>query len=822
MAESRVQVKLEDGTVGTVPKATFDADGGATMTPVTEEQYKVAEHVAKYGGAAGTAGAAAAGVARGLTVGLSDAALAGLGGDEMRERLEAYKEVHPYVSTGGEAAGLIAPLLLSGGAAAGAEGAELAANAARGASELGAVGKTVKAAGIIPRAVAHLGEAGEGIAEHILGEGATTATGRFLQKAGAKAVGAGIEGAAFGAGDQISEDALGNHETTAEHLITAAGFGALTAGAIGFGAGGLSSLFGHEAHTMLSKEAGAAERHMAMPAEALEGAAASKLEDVAGERAFKGLGGSAADAAKASKYGGGPAQVGRDFLNDIEAKTGKSIGFHSAESALEHAKTRVEALGEERSKLLSKLDEAKTGIAPDVKEYAARVRKELVEPNVIGREGGKPILMPGSEGKVKAVEDHLQSVEKAFGNRPPTFQEWNKVRTNLDDSVSWNARQGTAETGAIKQMRRIMVGELENAGEKAANSMGGSFAQEYTAKGKLLSSMISARDMLEKKVARGASADTFGLGAKIGAGVGGIVGGLPGAIIGGAVSSLVKKRGDFIGADLLHRASKLEILGARAAKVDAELKGGVRRLLGKPKEGIAATAHHETGIAAAGAAGGAASTSSSFADRAKQVINFKTNPAQAIDTMAKHLGDMPHYAPKTAAAITDTVVRGNDFLYHKLPKVRMATNLLRPKVEHDGKASPMEMAQFQRYAEAVDNPRVILTKAHDGTLTREHVEAVKAVYPKTYEQIKNDVITEATESENIPYKTQVKLGTLLQAPTNKTMTPSFLQEMMKTYSSSEAAATSPASGSAPKVAQVGHMELAEGLGSAGDQIEKGD
>src|SRR3954470_18660995 len=84
-----------------------------------------------------------AGAARTLTFGGSDVAARAIGGSETAEALGALKRQNPISSGAGEVAGALAPLALTGGASAAAEGGIVAAegaeavNAARAASGLG-------------------------------------------------------------------------------------------------------------------------------------------------------------------------------------------------------------------------------------------------------------------------------------------------------------------------------------------------------------------------------------------------------------------------------------------------------------------------------------------------------------------------------------------------------------------------------------------------------------------------------------------------------------------------------------------------------------
>lgn len=177
---------------------------------------------------------------RGTTLGMSDVILAqGEGGNERAEALRVTQEGSPVASTLGEIAGAVAPALVTGG------GAGVAGGAARG-------GALARAAGATPAGLA--ARAGRG-AERLVGKqiaklgDPVTAVGRMAARGAEVGVGGAIEGAAYGAGQVLSENALMGDDgapLTAQQLVAGAGLGALVGGGAGvvFGGGlqGLSEL----------------------------------------------------------------------------------------------------------------------------------------------------------------------------------------------------------------------------------------------------------------------------------------------------------------------------------------------------------------------------------------------------------------------------------------------------------------------------------------------------------------------------------------------------------------------------------------------------
>ncbi len=153
-------------------------------------------------GAGNMAMAAGLGAARGASFGLSDLALKAGG---LAEPAAQLKEQNPVSSTVGEVGGAVASsLALPGGGLVGA-----ADRAGAGIAKLGG------------EALASRGASG------------------IVSKLATKGLGSAVEGAFYGGGQTISEQALGNPDDVVDNLVSNVGFGALYGGALGAGFEGL-------------------------------------------------------------------------------------------------------------------------------------------------------------------------------------------------------------------------------------------------------------------------------------------------------------------------------------------------------------------------------------------------------------------------------------------------------------------------------------------------------------------------------------------------------------------------------------------------------
>jgi hypothetical protein len=235
-------------------------------------------------------------------------------------------------------------------------------------------------------------------------------------------------------------------------------------------------------------------------------------------------------------------------------------------------------------------------------------------------------------------------------------------------------------------------------------------------------------------------------------------------------------------------------------KVGREIDSGVGRLVGGPLPKATA------GIPVVDAASEAkrkAPPRESFSKISDVIAKASANPEATVDRVEKSMGALAEHAPRTADAIVQTTIRGVDFLASKLPPSRQDPYSLQPQFQLKTRASDAEISKFMRYAQAVDDPLIVLREAKSGTLTRDHVEAVQTVYPKLYDEIRGAVFRSLVESKSeIPYQRRIQLGILLDIPTDKTLSQDFREAIQATYTSADQAGAEspPTTSAAPEIA----------------------
>lgn len=210
------------GNFGTLdPHEAPSAFQSGAFRPATDEEISNYHDEQNYGeGLGNSLKAFGAGAGRGATFGLSDQALTKSGLVEPKT-LQQLKQRHPIATTAGEVAGIAGSMAL--------------------APEMSPVGLLGKAGEAVAEGAAPLAES---VAGYVANPETSPIINRMLSGAGSQAAGSAVEGAAYGLGQSVSEQALGDPNLNAEKLMSNVGYGALFGGALGGMFGGLAKRTG--------------------------------------------------------------------------------------------------------------------------------------------------------------------------------------------------------------------------------------------------------------------------------------------------------------------------------------------------------------------------------------------------------------------------------------------------------------------------------------------------------------------------------------------------------------------------------------------------
>lgn len=275
------------------------------------------------------------------------------------------------------------------------------------------------------------------------------------------------------------------------------------------------------------------------------------------------------------------------------------------------------------------------------------------------------------------------------------------------------------------------------------------------------------------------------MGPTVGSALGLGIGGLPGAAIGGIAGGITRPYTTLrTFAALQDMARKMDIktgtaiddfLGGTGASVGA---GALPGMIDK-----AATARRAARLGAAQAvAKRPAESAEERHQRLKEALPaLAQNPGKLVSSMEPYTWSMKGRADGLASGMLATAANAARFLASKLPTTYT------PALGAAELVDPIALAKFDRYAEAVENPVEILEKLGAGTLTQEHTEAIREVYPALYQDVQtrvmNSIAQAAADNRPISFNKRITLGILLNAPTDQSLQPFALRSIQAVHAS---------------------------------------
>jgi hypothetical protein len=777
MAESEktYEVVSPDGRRGTVPASKIQDAYDLGYRPETEDERRQRKAQA-YGDQSGLA--AGAGALRGATLGISDAALTTFADDPKAaaQKLAALREYSPVASTLGEVGGAVASSLLLPSA-----------------SPAGLVGKVGQA--VEKRAATALGEAG---VESIGRKLAATAL--------SKGAGSAVEGAFYGAGNLLTEQALGDEELTAEKVIANVGLGAVLGGALGgaMGAGGVLVKEGVSKASSMLGETGIA------------GKAEEYLTGLANESAIKATGARGSDIRKLGTDAK-ITQLGED-IRSFTLKDGRKLLEAGDDSGALLAKLRSarSEVGQELGALRRAVDKGvrdNPELALDVGAYLGRVREEVLEPL---QKSGVPSVRALGKNVYKELSAIQKAYEKGHEFAPSELEQFRKDLAKVaypQKPAMGGIPAPTAPHGIeLQKAERILSDMLEKNANEVADKLGGP-GQEYARLRRLNESFIKASDMADKATKqdlgnRRISPTDYLTG--IGAGVGGAIAGGPVGVVAGLAAAaghlVVRERGRSVVAVMAEKAAGLMAAEKAGQAVTKRITGAVDGFFSRTSEAVrripapastsvlsearfAGRQQHTTEVhrqAVADSESGRSGRLQHYRKRLDELTQIAGNPMASAERLSASTHGLGMAAPTVAGHVQTKAAQAASFLLAKAPKPPASPNSLNP-FARKWEPSDIDLAKWERYAAAASDPLSVVDELKHGTISREGVEALKTLYPKLYEEVATKLTARAVEHKaDIPYRDRLALGILLGTPTDESLSPSFLRTVQGQY-----AATAP-------------------------------
>lgn len=747
-----------DGAQYTVDESELDAalrQGFKMPTAPLESQAQTTGEKLLEAGAEATdiAGTTAASGLSGLTAGLSDVALA-KSSPEARQVVEAQREAHPVANVVGQLAGAVA-------------------------SPVGEVANLVRAP--------------------LMGASA-------LGRVGARAAGDAAAGLLFGAGNAMSEAALGDTELTAEKLLVGAGLGGLLGGV----GGGVVGAIGEGASA-------------AMPGiRKLASRATTALDDIANDATISST---RAQQNVINKIGDerlpqvarvlrdrGHLQMSPEAIAESVAKDREQVG-----KLLGKFLDDADAVGSkaDHMRLLGRLDDFEAKLNP--------LERDAIAGDL--RSARKAVAQLGEEGSgFRALDDLKQTIQaKAKFSRGPTPLDDTTLglkrnlagvfRDELDQQLlpqlgSDGARAFTeskATYGALKDAERLAQSGMGRVGERGAlgyiglkdlmagaalGGAGGPFGVVGAIGSKVMrehGAAIVARiaDKLAKEPALQTMAQSFAAALpqtlpKLGAYGERIALAAeqspqhalathmamaqlePEYAATAQLAGLTPEQPDQHHA-ALGRAQSLAEMQAAAKAQDDEM----RRAVDKVFKGGGSAPASPMGSQDFGSKRMRQPSGEGYNRRVDEIRRFATDPQALMERVSGNLGPVAQLAPGIAAQMSATASRAVAYLA-KQAEVPPKTGPL----AHEWDPPEADRFAFEQKLAVVQEPMSVLKFAAAGELTEDQVEAMKAVYPRFADEVTMLALEKMAEGPaRVPYEARLMLQMLTGVDPDGTFSP---------------------------------------------------
>jgi hypothetical protein len=189
-----------------------------------------------------------------------------------------------------------------------------------------------------------------------------------------------------------------------------------------------------------------------------------------------------------------------------------------------------------------------------------------------------------------------------------------------------------------------------------------------------------------------------------------------------------------------------------------------------------------------------------FANNLQKLVS---DPANLNDFLSNKVQGLSNHFPQTDQSAKMAALRAVQFLQSKLPAKP------KPSAFQDAQpTSPAELATFNRYRQAVQNPAILLKQAQHGLVTKETLEAVQTVYPKLFEQMQSELLNAAAlHKKPVPFSQQQAVSAILGQPVNSQLTPPAIQASQASYNT-PAPSGGPQQGSKPSPKGLGKLNVA--------------
>jgi hypothetical protein len=206
-----------------------------------------------------------------------------------------------------------------------------------------------------------------------------------------------------------------------------------------------------------------------------------------------------------------------------------------------------------------------------------------------------------------------------------------------------------------------------------------------------------------------------------------------------------------------------------------------------------------------------------YDERVKRIQELQSNPQAMLDHLEKSTSAMYEAAPNISRGIHNAIIAGANFLASKIPQPASKFPL-----SGDWEPSEAQKDQFNQYYNTVDNPMSTLEEVRNGTISNHQIEALQAVYPHLLNEMRTNLVQQldSKKAEDLPYGTKFAISKFLGMPLDGNMTQMAIASNQTAFIPSQQAQQPPQKGGkSPKNSTLGGLKELDVANRASTQTE---
>jgi hypothetical protein len=163
-----------------------------------------------------------------------------------------------------------------------------------------------------------------------------------------------------------------------------------------------------------------------------------------------------------------------------------------------------------------------------------------------------------------------------------------------------------------------------------------------------------------------------------------------------------------------------------------------------------------------------------------KIAGYISDPMTMQNLMGAYHGGIARTgAPVISEKIGEVALKALDHLYEGLPKPYTMSSPFAPK--YKWMPSDFEINRFARRLQVIDDPLSVLDDMESGTLTRDHMDTMKKVYPYLYQELRTRIMQEAGKDRNFSYQQRLSLSIATGADLDGSIRPASILNNQKVF-----------------------------------------